>query len=240
MGSLVEYTVDAAVALVRLNRPPVNALSGELSADLKAAFEEAADPEIRAVVVTGQPHSQRGRIKAFSACRGGGSSDGPTLADTVASRRSREAPIGASRASLGEVGVVTEPTFVQAEDAQVAARDKVGVDPGSRGTQRLPGWLGPAAKEIVSRRQVGAEEALRRMAAGFSRPMTWRIPRAAAERPPGDQGHAAAKGPGRLGRPLEEGLDMEAAELDASFWTDDAREGVAAFLEKRAATFRGR
>lgn len=68
MASLVDYTVDGSVALVRLNRPPVNALSEELSADLKAAFGEAADPAVRAVVVTGQPHFAAGAdIKGFQA-----------------------------------------------------------------------------------------------------------------------------------------------------------------------------
>ena len=46
--SLVEYSVDGNVARIVLNRPPVNALSAELSADLTAAFTEAADPRIRA------------------------------------------------------------------------------------------------------------------------------------------------------------------------------------------------
>ena len=38
------------VALVRLNRPPVNALSEELNQDLAAAFDRCADSSIRAVV----------------------------------------------------------------------------------------------------------------------------------------------------------------------------------------------
>src|SRR5688500_9014864 len=63
---LVEFTVDGAVALVRLNRPPVNALSAELSHDLLEAFTMAADPAVRAVVVTGQPHFAAGAdIKGF-------------------------------------------------------------------------------------------------------------------------------------------------------------------------------
>ena len=66
--ALVDFTVAGAVALVRLNRPPVNALSEELSADLKAAFEQASDPQFRALVVTGQPHFAAGAdIKGFRA-----------------------------------------------------------------------------------------------------------------------------------------------------------------------------
>jgi len=66
--SLVEYSVENRVARVVLNRPPVNALSAELSADLSAAFASAADPEVRAVVVTGDPHFAAGAdIKGFQA-----------------------------------------------------------------------------------------------------------------------------------------------------------------------------
>jgi enoyl-CoA hydratase/carnithine racemase len=42
------------------------------------------------------------------------------------------------------------------------------------------------------------------------------------------------------GRPVLDGLDIEAAEFHKTFWTDDAKEGVAAFIEKRQARFTGR
>ncbi|MGI8516642.1 MAG: enoyl-CoA hydratase/isomerase family protein, partial [Acidimicrobiia bacterium] len=73
---LVEYTIDGAVALVRLNRPPVNALSAELSADLLEAFTLAQDPAVRALVVTGQPHFAAGAdIKGFQAAYDSGSEE---------------------------------------------------------------------------------------------------------------------------------------------------------------------
>ena len=39
--------------MLKLNRPPVNALNSELSLDISAALDEAADPAIRALVITG-------------------------------------------------------------------------------------------------------------------------------------------------------------------------------------------
>jgi enoyl-CoA hydratase/carnithine racemase len=42
------------------------------------------------------------------------------------------------------------------------------------------------------------------------------------------------------GRSVLDGLDIEAAEFNKTFWTDDAKEGVAAFIEKRQARFTGR
>jgi len=41
------------------------------------------------------------------------------------------------------------------------------------------------------------------------------------------------------GRPIDEGLAVEAEVFDAVFASDDAREGVLAFLEKRPARFKG-
>ena len=92
---LVEYSVGNAVALIRLNRPPVNALSSQLSEDLLEAFTLAADPAVRAVVVTGQPHFAAGAdIKGFQkaydgAKEGGGRSDAATHCAISCSCRTR-------------------------------------------------------------------------------------------------------------------------------------------------------
>ena len=75
--SLVKLSKEGAVALVTLDRPPVNALSAELSADLLAAFTECQQPEVRAVVVTGEPHFAAGAdITGFKAAFDAGQVDG--------------------------------------------------------------------------------------------------------------------------------------------------------------------
>ena len=74
--SLVNFEVDGAVAVVTLNRPPVNALSEELSNDLLEAFEKCQDDSIRAVVVTGEPHFAAGAdIKGFKVSHESGTDD---------------------------------------------------------------------------------------------------------------------------------------------------------------------
>lgn len=256
MTSLVDYSTQGAVALVRLNRPPVNALSGELSADLKEAFQEAADPEIRALVVTGQPHFAAGAdIKAFRAVYESEGEQGlaRTLAETVAVLESLEKPTIAAvhGYALGgglELSLGADFRFL-AEDAMVGQPEiKLGLIPGAGGTQRLARVVGfQAAKDIVfTGRQVGAEEALRIGLADRIFPpdrlLEESLQAAAGMAAWPTRAIAAAKKAlaGGWGRPLEDGLKMEAAEFDVSFWTDDAREGVAAFLEKRAAIFRGR
>lgn len=256
MASLVDYTVDGSVALVRLNRPPVNALSKELSADLKAAFGEAADPQVRAVVVTGQPHFAAGAdIKGFQAVY---ASEGEerlalTLAEAVWVLEELEKPTIAAvhGYALGgglELSLGADLRFL-AEDARVGQPEiKLGLIPGAGGTQRLARIVGfQKAKDIVyTGRQVGAEEALEIGLADRVYPTDRLLEESlqvAAEMATWPtRAIAAAKRAlaGGWGRPLQEGLAVEAQEFDASFWTDDAKEGVSAFLEKRAATFQGR
>ncbi len=42
------------------------------------------------------------------------------------------------------------------------------------------------------------------------------------------------------GKPIDEAMAVEADAFAGCFWTDDAKEGVAAFIEKREASFQGR
>jgi enoyl-CoA hydratase len=254
--ALVDFTIEGAVALVRLNRPPVNALSAELSADLKAAFEEAADPRVRAVVVTGQPHFAAGAdIKGFRAVydSGGEQRLARTLAETVVVLEALEKPTIAAvhGYALGgglELSLGADFRFL-AEDALVGQPEiKLGLIPGAGGTQRLTRVVGfQKAKDIVfSGRQVGAQEAL---AVGLAdrvyptdRLLEESLQAAAEMATWPTRAIAAAKRAltGGWGRPLQEGMAVEEREFEASFWTDDAREGVTAFLEKRPADFHGR
>lgn len=254
--SLVDVTTEGAVALVRLNRPPVNALSAELSADLKAAFEQAADPQIRALVVTGQPHFAAGAdIKGFRAVyeSGGEQRLARTLAETVSVLEALEKPTIAAihGYALGgglELSLGADLRFL-AEDALVGQPEiKLGLIPGAGGTQRLSRVVGfQRAKDIVfSGRQVGAAEA---MAIGLAdrvypteRLLEEALGAAAEMATWPTRAVTAAKRAlaGGWGRPLEDGMAVEEREFESSFWTEDAREGVAAFLEKRSADFKGR
>ena len=254
--SLVDFTIEGAVALVRLNRPPVNALSAELSADLKAAFEQAADPQVRALVVTGQPHFAAGAdIKGFRAVyeSGGEQRLARTLAETVSVLEGLEKPTIAAihGYALGgglELSLGADFRFL-AEDALVGQPEiKLGLIPGAGGTQRLSRVVGfQKAKDIVfNGRQVGAQEA---MAIGLAdrvyptEQLLEEAMKAATEMatwPTKAITSAKRALAGGWGRPLEEGMAVEEREFEASFWTDDAREGVAAFLEKRNPDFQGR
>src|ERR1041384_3287382 len=65
----VRYKVDAGIAWLTMNNPPLNALSHELRLGLVAALDKAlADPKVSAVVVTGNERafSSGADIKEFA------------------------------------------------------------------------------------------------------------------------------------------------------------------------------
>ena len=167
--SLVEYSVDRNVARIVLNRPPVNALSAELSADLAAAFETASDPAVRAVVLTGEPNFAAGAdIKGFQVAYDQGSEDrlAAALGEAIRRFETLEKPTIAAvhGFALGgglELAMGADFRYF-ADDARVGQPEiLLGLIPGAGGTQRLPRLVGyQRAKEIIfSGRQVGADEA---------------------------------------------------------------------------------
>ena len=254
--SLVDFSTEGAVAVVRLNRPPVNALSEELSSDLYEAFGRCEGPEVRAVVLTGTPHFAAGAdIKGFQAVyeSGGEEEIAHTLLRAVnrLERLAKPTIAAIHGYALGgglELSMGADFRFL-AEDAQVGQPEiKLGIIPGAGGTQRLQRLVGyQKCKEIVySGRFVSAEEALTIGLADKvfpSEELYDETMKAAKEWAHGPTlGIAAAKkavNDGH-GRPMDEALEIEAAAFGESFWTEDAKEGVAAFIEKREPSFEGR
>jgi len=249
----VEYTIDGSVAVVRLNRPPVNALSAAVAEELAEAFAAAADPSIRAVVITGEPHFAAGAdIKEFQAAFEAGAQD--NLASdlggvVLAFERLAKPTIAAVRGfALGgglELAMGADFRYLSA-DARVGQPEiLLGIIPGAGGTQRLARLIGQQkAKELIfGGRYVSADEAL---ALGIADRVVDDVFEAALE-----DAHTWATGPtvayGAAKRalneglrlPLEEGLAVEREGFAEAFRSADAREGVQAFLAKRTAAFVG-
>ncbi len=248
---------DRGVALLRLNRPPMNPLSIELLGDLRdAARALAADASVKAVVVAGSE-------KAFAA-----GADISELRDPAGARASTDA----FRAAFDAVASIPRPVIaairgyalgggcelalacdlrVGGETARLGQPEiLLGVLPGAGGTQRLARLVGPArAKELTwSGRQIRADEAhtlgiLDRVVPSDeveANALEWAARFAS--------GAVLAMGLAKqviddgLDRPLGQGLDLESDAFVEAFGTEDARVGVASFLEHGPgkATFSGR
>jgi 2-(1,2-epoxy-1,2-dihydrophenyl)acetyl-CoA isomerase len=249
---------DGAVLTISLNRPDAyNAFTRELHSELHLALnEEAADPAVRAVVVTGagKAFCAGQDIREFRALPG---SIGTALEETyhpnvralrvlskpvIAAVNGAAAGAGLSLAAACDVRV--------ASDAAVFVPGFIGLGlvPDAGGTWFLHRLLGYArAFEWMSpNRRLSAAEAL-----------DWGlvsevIPAAAFESRVAEIGATWAAMPTRAvaaskrlfdhayGASLEDQLALEAEEQEQATETDDFREGVDAFLEKRPPSFTGR
>src|ERR1700743_955618 len=144
MGEFVYLEVADGIGTIRVNRPKVNALNDQVTAELaEAARGAAASADVRAVIVYGGE-------KVF--CGGAdieGMAEGGLSQMALRARRARgslERPLAADFRVAGERARVGQPEIL------------LGVIPGAGGTQRLSRLVGPArAKDIVvSGRMVGA------------------------------------------------------------------------------------
>ena len=251
--SLIEYSVEGAVGIIMLNRPPVNALSEELGKDLDEAVGAAEDSAIRAVVIYGDPHFAAGAdIKGFQAAYDSGSTSNlaSSLAGAIRRLELLEKPTIAAvkgYALGGGLELAMACTFrVASARAQLGLPEvKLGLLPGAGGTQRLPRLIGRARALdlLVGGHAVGGEEArelglVDRLADEPVEAATaWATELAAGPR-------LAIKAIVRCvdatEQGFEEGMAVEAAEVSQLFETADGQEGVTAFVEKRSPTFTGR
>lgn len=254
--ALVELTIEGAAATIMLNRPPGNALNAELIAAIGDAVAACEDDAIRAVVITGEPHFAFGAdITGFQAAFDTGAQDRQSagLAAVVSRFEALAKPtIAAVRGvALGgglELAMGADLRFF-ADDARVGQPEiRLGLIPGAGGTQRLPRIVGyQRARELcLTGRHVFAEEALTIGLADAVFPvddlLAETMERAAEFASGPTTAYAAAKRAiaGGWGRPVDEGLAIEAAQFAVAFGTEDARAGVAAFLAKEPPEFTGR
>jgi enoyl-CoA hydratase len=256
MGEFIRLEVEGPVATIRLDRPPANAISRQVSDELHDSVAESRRrDDIRAVVVWGGPHT-------FAA--------GADLNEIVQLGREDVRPVvsalGDALTLLEEMPKVTIAAIegyclgggcelALACDFRFAAQNAtlgqpeiaLGIIPGAGGTQRLPRLVGHArARDLIySGRRVGAEEG---MAIGLVDRVT---PPGTAREDAADLALRYANGPTlALGAAkvamaaavgdMRRGLRVEHEEFVALFDTADQKEGMAAFLEKREPRFTGR
>jgi enoyl-CoA hydratase/carnithine racemase len=256
MPELVHLEVDYGVGIVRLDRPPANAISLQLSLDLLETLDEAGSrDDVGALVLWGGP-------KLFAA-----GADIKEMVDHGPDEiREQVTKLGAACDLLGampKVSIAAITGFAlgggfelslacdlryAAADAKVGQPEvKIGVIPGAGGTQRMT-WLagvGVSRDLTYTGRQVDADEAKalglveRVLPADQVLEAALRDARAFARGP--RRALAAAKEAIRaaVGSPGPVGIAREKELFVALFGTDDQREGMRAFIEKRPPDFRG-
>lgn len=244
------------VTVVRLDNPPLNLVTRELTARLGEVLSAlATDPDLRAVVVTGGERAfcAGSDIKEFPSLHGR-VAEGKLLVEGAVYRRLARLPVPTIAAIEGvALGGGLELALccdlrVASETATLGLPEVgLGAIPGSGGTQRLPRLIGPGkAKELIlTGEPVDAPRAARMglvervVGEGEAESAARDLANTIASRGPlavREAKHAIDAG---LELPLDAGLALE---LDASsrvFSSDDLIEGTRAFQEKRPPRFPG-
>jgi enoyl-CoA hydratase len=248
--------VEGHVGIVTLNRPKVlNALNHELMEELVSALATfEADENVRAIVLTGSERSfaAGADIKEMSE----ESSISIMLQDKFATWdkvRNTKKPIIAAVSGFAFGGgcelAMTCDMIIASETAQFGQPEiNLGVIPGAGGTQRLTRAVGKvkAMEMILTGRPITAKEALAVGLVNKVVPVELFLEEAKALAK-----EIAKKSPiaVRLAKEavmktfdtsISEGLEFERKNFYALFASEDQKEGMKAFLEKRQAKFVGR
>ena len=258
----VDYELKDSVAVITLNRPDaLNALSQQLTKDLRAAVEKTTEDKARAAILTGAGRAfcaggdlkemqdvgrAEGKVEAFL--------DAPLKALHNVIRAIRKAPIPFIAAVNG-VCAGAGVNFALACDIVFAADDatfreafvRIGLTPDCGGTFFLPRAIGEklAAEMFMTGDSITAERAL---ALGMINHV---VTSDVLLEEAGNMAKRLAAGPtasiGRIKRmmnatfsnDLNGQLEMEAVCQLESGRASDFKEGVDAFFEKRAPNFSG-
>ncbi len=258
----IRYDLDNHVAVITLNRPErLNALTPTMRQELYDAVTDSdANDEVRVIVVTGEGRGfcSGGDVKAMNEANKTKAKG--NLEDKIAPIRDR-AVLAMREASKPVVAAVNGPAagagmnIALACDIRIASTSakfgqtfaKRGLHPDWGGTYFLPRLVGMAkASELIwSGKMISAEESLQlgivsaltepeklmeetlAMAATFAAgpPVAIRLAK-----------RAMYKG---LETSLKEALEYETYAQNICSATQDAKEGIAAFVEKRDPVFKG-
>jgi enoyl-CoA hydratase/carnithine racemase len=254
------YKIEDFVAMLTINRPPVNALNRELVAQLGRAAELIEDDvnsnKVRAVIITAEG-------KYF--CAGADLKERMALPESEVAATVRN--IGLAVNKIAEVSVpiiaalqgsamgggfelaLAADIRVIVDSAQVGLRETaLAILPGAGGTQRLTRLIGPsnAILWITTARLFSAAEALQHGAVNYVvaeaelMDKAFEIAREIAKNGPLAVRNAKRAIIAGMGKPLREGLELEFECYKNIIPTSDRREGLQAFREKREPRYQGK
>jgi enoyl-CoA hydratase/3-hydroxyacyl-CoA dehydrogenase len=255
-GEAVQLETRDGYAIAWLDRPPANSLAPQVIAELGRVWEHVeADDSIRALILaSANPmlFCAGADIKAFTQMDE--QSGAALLQETHALLRRMEASSTVTIAAVNAVAFGGGCELAMACDVRIAAQSasfgqpeiNLGIIPGFGGTQRLPRLVGTAralelnltgdpisadeAFEIGLVNRVVPDHELHDVARAWARKLGGQAPLAVAAIKRTTAGDAD----------LDEGIEAEKAAFGEIFATADAREGIGAFLGKRAAQWTGK
>src|SRR6266480_4480190 len=242
------------VAIAWLAHGQMNSLSPQVAADLAKVWRRAKEAGVRALVIASSNpflFSARADIKAFTTLDA--ASGAPLLDETHALFREMGSDSTATIAAVNGLAFGGGCELAMACDVRIAARAalfgqpeiKLGIIPGFGGTQRLPRLVGQSkalemnlvgdpiladeAFELGLANRLVEDHELLDTALMWARKLADQAPLAAAEIK-----RVSAAGD------LDAGIEAEKGAFAAAFSSEDAKEGISAFLGKRAPSFKGR
>jgi enoyl-CoA hydratase/3-hydroxyacyl-CoA dehydrogenase len=254
-GDAVRLETRDAVAIAWLDRPPANSLSPQVIAELTRVWDHVeADDRLRVLVIaSANPmlFCAGADIKAFTTMDA--QAGAALLADGHALLRRMERSSTLTIAAVNAAAYGGGCELAMGCDVRIAAQSasfgqpeiNLGIIPGLGGTQRLPRLVGTAralelnltgdpisaaeAFEIGLVTRVVPDHELHDVVMAWARRLAGQPPLAvqAIKRTTAGDGD------------LDEGIEAEKAAFAGVFATTDAREGIAAFLAKRQAAWKG-
>jgi enoyl-CoA hydratase/carnithine racemase len=264
MGTLVNYSTDKGVAFLTLNDPPVNAYTYEMFKELDSCILEARfDDDVRVIVITGHGDKFFSAGANINMLRESDPSfkyyfclhANETLLRLEHTPKLCIAALNGHAVGGGlEIALACDLRIARQGPFRIGLPERnLGVLPGTGGTQRLGRIVGraKALELMVEGRNINFAEAIQ---LGIINKVWDEDSLDAFMRKVSDYAHqftpprGASLAIGSIKRSVQSGLEMGLEqglalerELQAElFDSDDAREGLAAYLEKRTPHFRAR
>ncbi len=260
MGSYNFLTIekDEQVAIIKMNRPPSNPINRDFVEELSKSFDEVgSDDDVKVVVITSalERFFVAGADIKMILNMTEKESDETTAFFQKSFQKLNDMPkivIAAINGfALGggfELALACDYRFMAKGKHTIGLPETtLGIIPGAGGTQRLARLVGYKALDLlINRTQLTPEDALELSVVdklfepeqllpetlNFAKKLTRMATKAI-----GFAKKCVYKG---LELPLEEGLKLEKDCFVEVFKTEDSKEGLTAFLEKRKAEFKGR
>ena len=255
----VSFSAHEGIGVVTLDRPPANSYDLSFVQELAASVEAAAsDDAVKVVVVRSASErffSAGADVKAFKENTVEANMEmirvsHETLSSIATIPKLFIAEINAHALGGGlEIALACDVRFAAEGDYRLGTPEvTLGVLPGNGGTQRLPRLIGwsRALDLMVTGRTVSPVEALelgivnRVFGADELRERTLEYARALAAGATKAISNIKLAVHEGLVLGLERGLTRERELVEELFRSEDGREGIAAFAEKRTPTFSGR